>query len=147
MKKPLSRAMEVTLWSLVVSNSLYLTETDLGNFVILFYFRLQMLSFSHKFLTFSLSISKLSFYNLFTIIWLSILSSTVGYISTKYRLFMSISGPSESGKTYLVFQMLVLSTRAGSKVLFHCITKYFNFIFTTNSNIVPLFLNVNLKLN
>ena len=36
-----------------IVDSLYLTKTDLGNFVILFLFRLQKLSFSHKSVSFS----------------------------------------------------------------------------------------------
>ena len=52
-KPPLSRTMIATLLTLVLPKSLYLTKTDLGNFVILFLFRLQKLSFSRKSVSFS----------------------------------------------------------------------------------------------
>ena len=66
-----------------------------------------------------------------TSVWISILSSLVGYIlpppqivnkiiSTKDRVFMAVVGPSGSGKTQLIFNMLLWGTFQPrfSKILF-----------------------------
>ena len=112
------------------------------------------------FILLSLSISKLSFYNLScdeTAIWLSILSSAVGYmlpnsqviimnkiISTKDRLFMSVSEPSGSGKTDLIFQMFLKGTFYPSynKIFYfylHDQPKYRQTILANNISLVKSF--------
>ena len=111
------------------ANSLYLTKTDLGNFVILFLFRLQKLSLSHTSVLFSFCSLYLFHSCLFTTLVVTRLPFGFQYypvqlvtctqsqviqnnkiISTKDRLFMSVSGPSGSGKTDLVYQLLLKGT-------------------------------------
>ena len=157
--KPLSRTMIATLQTLVVPNSLYLTKTDLGNFVILFLFRLQKLSFSHKSVSISfcslylfqnyffttLVLTRLPFgFNTIQYSWLHVTQSQLlimnKIISTKDCLFMSVSGPPGSGKTDLFFQMLLKST------FYPSCNKIFHF-YPINPNTVPLFLTTILILN